>query len=140
MEPVGMHVAFALFEGDHLIVRGGVRLGSELVVSCYGEHHHYSLPVNSSQASRGSTVELFSGVVIEHRYTFPSCALLLRYFEVVPTGNSAEPFRQVKRIQANLDMPVHESDDWESLQLVNYTLAFSCSPLSELDLLPSPEA
>jgi len=28
---------------------------------------------------------------------------------------------------ANLDMPVHQSDDWESIDLAGYTLAFRCS-------------
>ena len=27
----------------------------------------------------------------------------------------------------NLDMPVHQSSDWESIQLAKYTLAFRCS-------------
>jgi hypothetical protein len=27
----------------------------------------------------------------------------------------------------NLDMPVHQSSDWESIQLARYTFAFRCS-------------
>lgn len=27
----------------------------------------------------------------------------------------------------NLDMPVHESEDWESIDLAGYTLGFRCS-------------
>lgn len=28
---------------------------------------------------------------------------------------------------ANLDMPIHQSSDWESIQLATHTLAFRCS-------------
>ncbi len=28
---------------------------------------------------------------------------------------------------ASLDIPVHQSDDWESIELANHTLAFRCS-------------
>jgi hypothetical protein len=28
---------------------------------------------------------------------------------------------------STLDMPVHQSDDWESIELVGYTLGFRCS-------------
>lgn len=33
----------------------------------------------------------------------------------------------IKLKTANLDMPVHQSADWESIDLGGYTLAFSCS-------------
>ena len=29
-------------------------------------------------------------------------------------------------IKSTLNMPVHESDDWESIELSNFTLAFKC--------------
>ncbi|MEX2962864.1 hypothetical protein [Microbulbifer sp. TYP-18] len=32
-----------------------------------------------------------------------------------------------QQIKSNLDMPVHQSDDWESIELAQYTLAFRCS-------------
>ena len=33
----------------------------------------------------------------------------------------------IKLKKANLDMPVHQSVDWESIDLGGYTLAFRCS-------------
>lgn len=32
----------------------------------------------------------------------------------------------VQKIKSNLEMPVHESEDWESIELADYTLAFKC--------------
>ena len=32
-----------------------------------------------------------------------------------------------QQIKSNLDMPVHHSDDWESIELAQYTLAFRCN-------------
>lgn len=32
-----------------------------------------------------------------------------------------------QNIKSNLDMPVHQSEDWESIELAQYTLAFRCS-------------
>ncbi|MFG1497324.1 hypothetical protein ABMA57_11880 [Saccharospirillum sp. HFRX-1] len=32
-----------------------------------------------------------------------------------------------QQIKSNLDMPVHQSDDWESIEMAQYTLAFRCS-------------
>ena len=32
-----------------------------------------------------------------------------------------------QQIKSNLDIPVHQSDDWESIELAQYTLAFRCS-------------
>ena len=32
----------------------------------------------------------------------------------------------VQKVKSNLEMPVHESEDWESIELAEYTLAFKC--------------
>lgn len=32
----------------------------------------------------------------------------------------------VQVIKSSLNMPIHESDDWESIELVDFTLAFKC--------------
>jgi len=32
----------------------------------------------------------------------------------------------VQKIKSNLEMPVHESGDWESIELAEYTLVFKC--------------
>jgi hypothetical protein len=135
-----MHVAFALFEGDRLITRGGLLLRPVLAVSCYGEHRHSRVSVSAQQGSRGSTLELFAGLVIEHRFILPSCLLTLRFFEVLPTDDGLEPLRQVKIFEASVDMPVHESDDWESLQLGSHTLAFSCFPMFRVAAVSPAEA
>jgi hypothetical protein len=33
----------------------------------------------------------------------------------------------IKLKTVNLDMPIHQSSDWESIDLAGYTLAFRCS-------------
>jgi len=33
----------------------------------------------------------------------------------------------VQQIKASLDMTIHQSDDWESIELAQYTLAFRCN-------------
>ncbi len=33
----------------------------------------------------------------------------------------------VQKIKSNLDMPVHQSEDWESIELDQYTFAFRCN-------------
>lgn len=33
----------------------------------------------------------------------------------------------VQQIKSNLDVPIHQSDDWESIELAQYTLAFRCN-------------
>ncbi len=33
----------------------------------------------------------------------------------------------VQQIKSNLDMPVHQSEDWESIELAQYTFAFRCN-------------
>ena len=47
-------------------------------------------------------------------------------------GESAEIVIEVysngrQIIKSTLDMPVHQSDDWESIELSQFTLAFKCS-------------
>lgn len=32
----------------------------------------------------------------------------------------------IQKVKSNLEMPVHESEDWESIELAEYTLAFKC--------------
>lgn len=32
-----------------------------------------------------------------------------------------------QEIKSNLNMPVHQSDDWESIELAQFTLAFRCN-------------
>lgn len=32
----------------------------------------------------------------------------------------------VQKLKSNLEMPIHESEDWESIELAEYTFAFKC--------------
>jgi hypothetical protein len=33
----------------------------------------------------------------------------------------------VQQIKSNLEIPIHQSNDWESIELAQYTLAFRCN-------------
>ncbi len=120
-----MHVEIGFFEGDNLLHKGHLLLTPEKVFSCYGNHNHFSISCKEKQLE----VALFSGLIIEHSFAYPVSTLTLYYFEVIPTENPQQPFRQERRIKADSRMPVHLSDDWESIELDKYTLAFKCTPL-----------
>tara|TARA_B100001059_G_scaffold102587_1_gene102313 strand:+ start:5167 stop:5439 length:273 start_codon:yes stop_codon:yes gene_type:complete len=55
-------------------------------------------------------------ISLKHRLTEDVARVELRVFE---NGE--------QQIKSNLDIPVHQSDDWESIELAQYTLAFRCS-------------
>ena len=55
-------------------------------------------------------------ISMKHQLTDNMARIELRVFE---NGE--------QQIKSNLDMPVHQSDDWESIELAQYTLAFRCS-------------
>jgi hypothetical protein len=55
-------------------------------------------------------------ISLKHQLTDNMARIELRVFE---NGE--------QQIKSNLDMPVHQSDDWESIELAQYTLAFRCS-------------
>ena len=120
-----MHVEIGFFCGDKLLHRGYLLLTADALTACFGEHKHFSLVDGGTQR----TVVLFSGLVIDHSFSQPACALNLRYFVVESTGLADCPFRQRKEISSSLMMGVHYSEDWESIQLSDYTLAFKCTPL-----------
>ena len=47
------------------------------------------------------------------------------------SGNNAKLIMEIfddndKLTKATLNMPIHESDDWESIELAEFTLAFKC--------------
>ena len=120
-EPTGMHVAFAFFRGDALLHRGELLLRDAPGFVVYGEHHHVQLEAGAPFAERPE-FQLFAGLVIEHTFELPACPITLRYYTVA----GAE---QTKQFEAALRMGVHESDDWESVELGDYTFAFRCMPL-----------
>ncbi len=55
-------------------------------------------------------------ISLKHQLVENTARLELRVFE-----------DGVQQIKSNLEMPVHQSDDWESIELAQYTLAFRCN-------------
>ena len=86
-----MRVQLALFDGDALLERAEIVVGS---------------------SERIDAFRLFRA---SHRLGAEAADIVL--------DNFAE---QVALKSAKLHMPLHESDDWESIQLEKYTLAFKC--------------
>lgn len=60
-------------------------------------------------------VERTSNVTIRHRLLEESAAVTIEVFS-----------EGVRLIESVLDMPIHESDDWESIELAQFTFAFKC--------------
>ena len=88
-----MRVDLALFEGDALLDRGELRIGSVEAVSSFALFQAtHRLGPNAAD------------IVLSN---FPACLDL----ETI-----------------TLDMPIHESVDWESMDLGRYMLAFWCRP------------
>jgi hypothetical protein len=118
--PTRMHVAFALFEGDELLHRGEFLVAERKGLVVYGEHHHVPLQGGEAFAHRPE-FQLFAGLVIEHSFELPACPVELRFYTVALGA-------QDLRFHAALRMGVHESEDWESVDLGAYTFAFRCAP------------
>ena len=59
--------------------------------------------------------DAFDMFSVHHQLHTESAKLILDNFAETITLNRAE-----------LDMPIHESDDWETIDLSGYTLAFWC--------------
>jgi hypothetical protein len=121
--PTRMLVSFGLFDDDVLLHKGTLLIKAAKGLSVYGEHKHFELPVVATG------LELFSGLVIEHQFELPACPVGIQFFDVVPTEDLQEPFKQVRHFNAALRMGVHQSDDWESVQLDRFTFGFKCRPL-----------
>ena len=86
-----MHVELALFDGNDLLERGCVSVGTKPTTTSFRLFHaHHSLGPNGA--------------------------------EIVLEGFDAS----AKIRRAVLDMPVHDSEDWESIELGDYTLGFRC--------------
>lgn len=60
-------------------------------------------------------VESSSNITIKHRLLEHSALITIEVF----SGD-------VRLIESALDMPIHESEDWESIELAQFTLAFRC--------------
>jgi hypothetical protein len=121
--PSEMVVSFGFFDGEKLLHKGSFHIRNGKGVSIYREHKHFVL------TSAATDVQLFAGLVIEHEFELPACPVSVRFLEVVPCPDSPEQFRQVQRFNAALRMGVHQSDDWENIELDKHTLAFKCQPL-----------
>lgn len=130
-EPTQMHVTFALFEGDELLQRGEFLIGLERAFGVYGEQSTFPLPAVPPFSDR-LQIQLFAGLTIEHSFELPACPVTLCYY-LIDSANDNQLPRQIRRFRAALQMGVHASDDWESLELPPYTFAFKCSmPISAL--------
>ena len=116
-----MLVSFGFFKGDTILHKGALYIEQRKGMSVYGEHKHYILPDSSIE------VQLFGGLVIEHEFEAPACPVTIKYFGIEPGSSPTEPYRQIQHLNAALRMGVHDSEDWESLQLIDYTLGFKCS-------------
>ena len=86
-----MRVELALFDGDELLDRGELRVGSSELVTSFA---------------------LFQAT---HQLGPDAADIVLANFPA---------HLDLKTI--TLDMPIHESADWESIDLGRYTLAFWC--------------
>jgi hypothetical protein len=124
-EPTHMHVAFAFFEGDELLHRGEILVGPERTIGVYGEHLHVPLP-DGMPFSHKPEIQLFVGLTIEHSFELPACPVAMRYY-IVKEGVAGQLPEQERTLYSELRMGVHTSDDWESVQLQPYTLAFKCT-------------
>ena len=62
------------------------------------------------------TIDESDVISLKHQLIEDIARLELRVFE---NGD--------QQMKSTLDVPVHQSEDWESIELANYTLAFRCS-------------
>tara|TARA_R110000823_G_C15902677_1_gene497084 strand:- start:102 stop:374 length:273 start_codon:yes stop_codon:yes gene_type:complete len=62
------------------------------------------------------TIDESDVISLKHQLIEDIARLELRVFE---NGD--------QQMKSTLDVPVHQSGDWESIELANYTLAFRCS-------------
>lgn len=61
-------------------------------------------------------VDIFGDLRIKHQLLDMDAEIMLELF------SDGE-----RLIKSNLTMPIHESEDWESIELDQFTLAFQCS-------------
>lgn len=101
VQPRRMAVDFALFREDVRLVRGRIAIGNERQ--------------RQSFSADGGELEL----TVEHVFEFPACPLQMQ----LRSAQSGEVLWE-----AGICMGVHQSDDWESLELLEHTLAFRCEP------------
>lgn len=57
----------------------------------------------------------YENIIIQHRLKDDHAEIILEVF-----SNSE------KLIESNLHMPIHQSEDWESIELERFTFAFKC--------------
>lgn len=122
-----MSISFALFDGDTVLWRGDVLVTSAPGISVFGEHVHVGVTPRGGQAS------LLRGAIVEHKLEGAHGVIEIRFHDVVlGSGPESEP-ASVLRMKGVLRVPLHTSDDWESIELVRYdrtpppyVLAFRC--------------
>lgn len=124
--PSKMHVDFALFKEEKLLLRGSFLVTKDKGLSCHGEQ----VQITALRATGESTAAYaFSGLIIEHEFELPAANLTLRYFEVEPATTPDQSHSQVQRFSAALQMGIHHSEEWETIALGGFDLAFRCDPL-----------
>lgn len=63
------------------------------------------------------TVDMFSHFRVTHHLGADAAIVVLSHFS-----------SHISIVKSTLNMPVHESADWESIELDRYTFAFRCKP------------
>ena len=93
-----MRIDFAFFAGDDLLTRGSINFDSP----------EPSVELNDD---KGHSFHIVGN------YGDPSCAV-----EIICLQHQSRLYR------ANLDVPLHDSEDWESIDLAGiHTLGFRCT-------------
>ena len=67
------------------------------------------------RVGRSETVDMFSHFRVTHRLGTHAAIVVLSHFS-----------SHISLIKSILDMPIHGSADWESIDLGRYTVAFRC--------------
>jgi hypothetical protein len=126
LRPSRMHVEFALFEKDQLLRHGSLLVTHNKGFSCFGEQLQVAVLRTGNEPA---AAHAFSGLAVEHEFELPAARLTLCYFEVRPATTPGQPDLQIQRFCAALQMGIHRSDDWESIDLDGFDFAFRCEPL-----------
>jgi hypothetical protein len=107
-----LSVEFALFRNDTLLCRGMIQVEDQQKSE---EFDYTEPPETTGTASSGGHL------AVRHQFGLPAASLeiwLIRYLAPEGTGEVI--------LEAAMAMGVHDSEDWESLALREYTFAFRC--------------
>lgn len=107
-QPQRLEVDFALYKGSTVVKRGRFVATARRTLETFERNEDPESP----------------GVLsIEHEFDLPAATVSLTYW-----AGATEP--RLRLFRASLAMGVHESDDWETVDMVPpHTFAFRCKPL-----------